>query len=160
MISKYYHRSVLVDALVYTGENLQECTAFVDIIKVYPDGEFSFQTNYGPGICHAGNYLVKGDGECVMPAFRKESFHKNYEPVYEAITTTDVHKALLIVGVSVVEDVIETWGSGTRKHVILWSMMTMKAMMKKQPLPEVPGVIASIVRVEDMELITSKAGSP
>lgn len=97
MEGKYRKRPVVVDAILWTGENVDECVEFLMGCDLYDDGVYVD----GPGIGHApalgtidiptpegtmtanaGDWLIRGVAREPYPC-KPEIFKATYEPVVE-----------------------------------------------------------------------------
>ena len=80
MIIKWRTKPVVIEALEYTGDNINEIKEFVDagILVEVSRGVYSIRTFQGNSMINKGDYIIKGYRGEFYPC-NPDTFHTKYE---------------------------------------------------------------------------------
>jgi hypothetical protein len=82
MVKKYRKKPVVISALKWTGDNIEEVLRFSSDCSIIKTNELKIQTLEGPMNASIGDYIIKGvKGE--VYACKPDVFEMTYESVEE-----------------------------------------------------------------------------
>ena len=79
---KYRKKSVIVDAIQWTGKNYSEIQKFISCGYFFINDKVIISTLEGDMTASLGDYIIKGVNKEVYPC-KPDIFQKTYEPIEE-----------------------------------------------------------------------------